>query len=118
MNNEVLPPIPEKTWETFAKFDNDCIVEVFGLWDCYKQDWNDRTTRVFRFESNDIFTWLTNDGLQTRLGAVDTTAVNEGIYDALSSNNETSCFCWVPDNRYKHLLGKDHQGRNLLLAFQ
>lgn len=78
MSNEILICVPENTRSAFSDYEGSYLVDVFSLWDCYAQSWFDGSTMVYRYENQDLLTWLSDDGLQVKPGAVDTSNVDSG----------------------------------------
>lgn len=116
MSNEILIAIPEKTRSSFSDYEGTYLAEVFSLWDCYAQRWLDGSTMVYRYENQDLLTWLTDEGLQVRCGAVDTTNVDPTILELIGKGDAGDiCVCWRSGERYRNLVG-EHVNANEILG--
>lgn len=86
--------------DELSSFKSDDLIDVFGLWDCYAQDWVPNTPLVLRFEQNDLLVRRLHEGfLEVSLGSVDTS--NTGSVDTTSdvvlapSLSDDQCLCWL-----------------------
>ncbi len=98
MNNEALSYDSNEIAEAFRSFGGDYLADVLRVWDCYKQDWADDTTYIFRFENDDLLIWKESGLLHCERGAVDTTEVNEEVLARIAAeSNIDLCLCWRSD---------------------
>lgn len=93
------------------------LADVFGLWDCYGQDWADPSAVVLRFESEDMMVWRDEGVIQCKEGSVDVHAAcaRAALPDALrGSMDPDACLCWVTDESYACLIGKENIDQELM----
>ncbi|WP_251213061.1 hypothetical protein [Adlercreutzia murintestinalis] len=114
MSNEVLPFISNEVVELFEEFDDDYLADVFRVWDCDAQNWQNGTTVVFRFENDDLLVWNVMGGLKAKRGAVDTQKFQLG---ALIGASEESCIAWRSDSSFADLIGRAALSATLLESF-
>lgn len=75
----------------------DFLVDVFRIWDCYRQDWVTDSPVLLRFESQDVIVSINDKGsLEMNVGPVNTLAALEPN-DPMASDHE--CTCWLSDER-------------------
>lgn len=93
------------------------LVDAFGLWDCYRQDWAHPSVTVLRFEADDLMVWRDEGVIQCKEGSVDVHAAcaRAALPDALrGSMDPDACLCWVTDESYACLIGKENIDRELM----
>ncbi len=104
--------------DTFIKstkeFDTDYLADVFRPWDCYAQDWLDEMTVLFRFESNDLLVYTGENGLDCKIGPIDTSAFEDSIMDCMCVESpKDTCLCWRHAREYRELIGTKNVRRKL-----
>lgn len=115
MNEEALIFIPNDAIATIKAFDNDYLAEVLRLWDCYRNDWHDPCTIIFRFESDDILVWNEQGSLRGKVGAVAESNLETSTPDVIKASIETdTCLCWLHDRSYSKLIGSTNVCNYLL----
>lgn len=114
MSNEVLMHIPEETVNAIREFNDDYLADVLRPWDCYKQTWYDNFTTVCRFESNDCLVYVDEDGLNYKVGPIDTDAFDDLMAEFIGANTDDVCLCWRHDYHYGCLIGTKGLSADLL----
>ena len=93
------------------------LVDAFGLWDCYRQDWAHPSVTVLRFEADDLMVWRDGDGIRCRNGTVDTNAAcaSAMLPDVMeNAEDPDACLCWVSDESYTGLVGEEDIDQELM----
>ena len=74
-------------------FNNDFLVDVFCVWDCYRQEWISDSPILLRFESDDVVVRRSDEGvLEFMQGPIDNTEV---IAPYVASDPSEQCLCWL-----------------------
>lgn len=94
--------------EVAKNFADECIADIFCVWDCYEKKWVKGSPVLIRFESGDLLI----EGL-SRLyeGAVDT-SVACGAYSGASYDD--GCLCWLPTNHLSTYIGENFKESELV----
>ena len=79
--------------DELRRFQNDFLVDMFRIWDCYAQGWIENSPILLRFESDDVVFRMNDNGpCEFKFGAVDTSTAIEPN-DPTNPNGE--CLCWL-----------------------
>ena len=115
MSNEVQPDISNVVVALLEELDNDFLADVLRLWDCETQDWYGRYPMVLRFESNDVLLWQDRAEINARTGAVDTSALDVLLPNALDpALTRNRCLSWRFASDYANLIGEKGLSTKLL----
>ncbi len=124
MNDDVLVDVPCGSSNTDPRCSvvagslrKGVLADVFGLWDCYGQDWAHPSVAVLRFEAEDVMVWRDGGGIRCNNGAVDTNAACASAMlsdDMENAKDPDVCLCWVSDERYAGLVGEEDIDQELV----
>lgn len=117
MSDEVQIHIPEEMGDAIREFDNVYLADVLRLWDCYKQAWHDNYTMVCRFENNDYLVYVDANGLNCKVGPIDTSEIDDSLLELIGVNANEACLCWRHDDRYNRFIGFKKVGMELLMRY-
>ena len=117
MSNIVLMHIPDEMVNAIREFDDDYLADVLRPWDCYKQDWYDNFTTLYRFESNDYLVYEDKEGINYKVAPIDTSSFDESLLKLIGTNESEACLCWRYDKKAKDFIGNAHVATKVLSQF-
>lgn len=106
MSDDTKTNSSQKLIEAIRGFDDDHLVDVLRLWDCYTQSWYDESTILLRFESDDLLVYADDSGWNFKVGPVDTDISSESsvaINDLVAVRDH--CLCWRYTCECQDLIG-------------
>lgn len=100
---------PSKVVGDVAKnFADECIADIFCVWDCCEKRWVKDSPVLIRFETDDL---LIEGPAGLYEGAVDTTVICD-VGGTPYRGNE--CFCWLPTNHLSAYVGESFKEAELV----
>lgn len=103
---------------SLAQLKQDCLADVFRLWDCFEQGWITEHVFLFRFESDNLLIWEEEETFQALKGPVSTTEVFVPRGLQIESFDSQSCLCWRFDDSWNEKIGSMITVSDLLSCFE
>lgn len=114
LNYETSKPNLIEITNAIASFDDDCLADVFRPWDCYKQEWYDESTAIYRFDTNDCLVFEDGEDIGFKVSPIDTSYFEESFLKLIGAGKDEACLCWRRDENYRSLIGTNKAGIELL----
>lgn len=79
--------------DELSRFNDDYLVDVFRVWDCYEQEWVADSPILLRFEEDDALVFIRGEKIiETVFGPVDNAVA---IVKGAETTSEDQCLCWL-----------------------